>query len=63
MKDYTTMSLKELEKEHAKQEQILLDMINGINYSKQDIESQRSLVEEIYKMIGKKNRKISKMKG
>lgn len=63
MKDYTTMSLKELEKEHAKQDQILLDMINGINYSKQDIESQRLLVEEIYKMIGKKNRKISKMKG
>lgn len=57
--DYTTMTLKELEKEHVKQGQILLDMINDERYSKNDIDRQKSLVDYIYKKIRSKNRTIS----
>ena len=57
--DYTQMTLKELEKEHSKQGQILLDMINDGRYSQKDIETQKSLVDYIYKRIRSKNRTIS----
>ena len=53
------MTLKELEKEHSKQGQILLDMINDERYSKNDIDRQKSLVDYIYKKIRSKNRTIS----
>ena len=57
--DYTTMTLKELEREHLKQGQILLDMINDGRYSQKDIDRQKSLVDYIYKKIRSKNRTIS----
>ena len=57
--NYDKMTLKELEKEHSKQGQILLDMINDGKYSQKDIESQKSLVDYIYKKIRSKNRTIS----
>ena len=57
--NYDKMTLKELEKEHSKQGQILLDMINDGRYSQKDIESQKSLVDYIYKKIRSKNRTIS----
>ena len=57
--DYTQMTLKELEREHSKQGQILLDMINDERYSKNDIDRQKSLVDYIYKKIRSKNRTIS----
>ena len=57
--DYTTMTLKELEKEHVKQGQILLDMINDGRYSQKDIDRQKSLVDYIYKEIRTKHQTIS----
>lgn len=57
--NYDKMTLKELEKEHSKQGQILLDMINDGKYPQKDIESQKSLVDYIYKKIRSKNRTIS----
>lgn len=57
--NYGKMTLKELEKEHSKQGQILLDMINDERYSQKDVESQKSLVDYIYKKIRSKNRTIS----
>ena len=57
--NYDKMTLKELEKEHSKQGQILLDMINDERYSKNDIDRQKSLVDYIYKKIRPKNRTIS----
>lgn len=57
--NYDKMTLKELEKEHSKQGQILLDMINDGRYSQKDVESQKSLVDYIYKKISSKNRTIS----
>ena len=57
--NYDKMTLKELEKEHSKQGQILLDMINDERYSKNDIDRQKSLVDYIYKKISSKNRTIS----
>lgn len=66
--DYTKMTLKELEAEHTKQNQILLDMTTN-SYYKEDkngikcFEMQKELVDYIYKKIGEKQRKISKMKG
>ena len=57
--EYTQMTLKELEKEHLKENQILLDMINDGRYSQKDVESQKSLVDYIYKKIRSKNRTIS----
>ena len=57
--NYDKMTLKELEKEHVKQGQILLDMINDGKYSQKDIETQKSLVDYIYKKIRSKNRTIS----
>lgn len=57
--NYDKMTLKELEKEHVKQGQILLDMINDGKYYQKDIESQKSLVDYIYKKIRSKNRTIS----
>ena len=57
--NYDKMTLKELEKEHSKQGQILLDMINVERYSKNDIDRQKSLVDYIYKKIRSKNRTIS----
>ena len=59
MVNYDKMTLKELEKEHSKQGQILLDMINDGKYSQKDIETQKSLVDYIYKKIRSKNRTIS----
>ena len=59
MVNYDKMTLKELEKEHSKQGQILLDMINDEKYSQKDIETQKSLVDYIYKKIRSKNRTIS----
>ena len=57
--NYDKMTLKELEKEHSKQGQILLDMINDGRYCQKDVESQKSLVDYIYKKIRSKNRTIS----
>ena len=57
--DYTTMTLKELEKEHVKQGQILLDMINDGRYYQKDIDRQKSLVDYIYKEIRSKHQIIS----
>ena len=57
--NYDKMTLKELEKEHSKQGQILLDMINDERYSKNDIDRQKALVDYIYKKIRSKNRTIS----
>ena len=57
--DYTTMTLKQLEKEHSKQGQILLDMINDGRYSQKDIDRQKSLVDYIYKEIRSKHQIIS----
>ena len=57
--NYDKMTLKELEKEYSKQGQILLDMINDGRYSQKDVESQKSLVDYIYKKIRYKNRTIS----
>lgn len=54
--DYTQMTLKELEKEHLKQSQILLDMTTN-SYYKEDkngikcFKMQKELVEYIYKKI------------
>ena len=49
--EYTQMTLKELEKEHLKENQILLDMINDGRYSQKQIQIQKSLVDYIYKKI------------
>lgn len=57
--DYTTMTLKELEKEHLKQGQTLLDMINDGRYSQKDIDRQKSLVDYIYKKIRAKHQIIN----
>ena len=57
--NYDKMTLKELEKEHSKQGQILLDMINDERYSKNDIDRQKSLVDYIYKKIRAKHQTIS----
>ena len=57
--DYTTMTLKELEREHSKQGQILLDMINDGRYSQKDIDRQKSLVDYIYKEIRDKHQIIN----
>ena len=61
--DYTTMTLKQLEKAHTKENQILLDMINCGKYCQRYIEFQKALVDSIYKMICKKHQDINKMKG
>lgn len=61
--DYTTMTLKQLENEHTKEGQVLLDMINSNKYTMKDIEKQKSFVDTLYKMICKRNVKINKMKG
>ena len=42
MKLITTMTLKELEKEHTKEAQILLNMLSCNKYTKQDIEKQKN---------------------
>ena len=57
--DYTTMTLKELEREHSKQGQILLNMINDGRYSQKDIDRQKSLVDYIYKEIRTKHQIIN----
>lgn len=57
--DYTQMTLKELEREHLKQGQILLDMINDGRYSLKDIDRQKSLVDYLYKKIRVKNQIIN----
>lgn len=57
--DYTQMTLKELEREHSKQGQILLDMINDGRYSQKDIDRQKSLVDYIYKEIRDKHQIIN----
>ena len=61
--DYTTMTLKELEREHSKQSQILLDMINDGRYSQKDIDRQKSLVDYIYKEIRSKHQIINESIG
>ena len=61
--DYTTMTLKQLEKEQTKEGQVLLDMINSNKYTMKDTEKQQYFVDTIYKMICKRNVKINKMKG
>ncbi len=61
--DYTKMSIKEIEKYHKEQSQILLDMINSGSYSKSAIEFQKGAVDTAYKQLGIKMRKVSKMKG
>lgn len=61
--NYSKMNLKELEKEHTKQNQILLEMLVKGTYSIRDITLQRDRVASIYKHISKKNKSISKQKG
>ena len=61
--NYDKMTLKELEKEHSKQGQILLDMINDERYSKNDIDRQKSLVDYIYKEIRAKHQIINDSTG
>lgn len=61
--DYTKMTLKELEKEHLKENQKLLDMMISGKYEKKIIEFQKRLVDDIYKMISKKHNKIKKQIG
>lgn len=61
--DYAKMTLKELEREHTKQNQILLDMINDGRYSKKDIEFQKSTVDYIYKKISMKHQIINNTVG
>ena len=63
MKLITTMTLKELEKEHTKEAQILLNMLSCNKYTKQDIEKQKMVVDTISKMISKKHTRINKIKG
>ena len=57
--EYTQMTLKELEKEHLKENQILLDMINDGRYSQKQIQIQKSLVDYIYKKIRAKRQIIN----
>ena len=57
--EYRQMTLKELEKEHLKENQILLDMINDGKYSQKQIQIQKSLVDYIYKTIRAKHQTIS----
>ena len=57
--EYRQMTLKELEKEHLKENQILLDMINDGRYSQKQIKIQKSLVDYIYKKIRDKHQIIS----
>ena len=57
--EYTQMTLKELEKEHLKENQILLDMINDGRYSQKQIQIQKSLVDYIYKKISAKHQIIN----
>ena len=57
--DYTQMTLKQLEKEHTKQNQKLLDMIIDGRYDKKMIEFQKSLVDYIYKKISIKHQIIN----
>lgn len=61
--NFDKMTIKEIEKYHTEQSQILLDMLNANCYSKRDIEFQKSRVDNIYKALSKKQKKISKMKG
>lgn len=61
--NYDKMTLKELEREHVNQGQILLDMINDGKYSQKDIESQKSLVDYLFKKIRAKHKTISKSIG
>ena len=61
--DYSKMNLKELEKEHTKQNEILLEMLILGIYSKNDIANQKGRVDTIYKFLSKKNKNISKQKG
>ena len=61
--DYTTMTLKQLEKEHTKEGQVLLDMINSNKYTMKEKKKKKSFVDTLYKMICKRNAKINKMKG
>ena len=62
--DYTQMTLKELEKEHLKENQKLLDMMRDVRYQNDSgykvIAFQKRLVDNIYKMISKKHNKIKK---
>ena len=57
--EYTQMTLKELEKEHLKENQILLDMINDGRYSQKQIQIQKSLVDYSYKKIRAKHQIIN----
>lgn len=57
--DYTQMTLKQLEKEHTKQNQKLLDMIIDGRYDKKMIDYQKSLVDYIYKKISIKHQIIN----
>ena len=59
LNEYTQMTLKELEKEHLKENQILLDMINDGRYSQKQIQIQKSLVDYIYKKIRAKHQIIN----
>ena len=57
--DYTQMTLKQLEKEHTKQNQKLLDMIIDGRHDKKMIDYQKSLVDYIYKKISIKHQIIN----
>ncbi len=61
-KDYTTMTVKELEKEHALECQKLLDLINS-GASQEAIQYQKKQMDLVYQQLNFKLRKISQMKG
>jgi hypothetical protein len=61
--NYTTMSVKEIEKYHQEQCQILLDMINAGCYSQNSIDFQKKTCDEAYRQLGIKLKQVSKIKG
>ena len=61
--NFDKMSAKEIEKYHTQQTQVLFEMLTSEKYGQRDIDLQKSRVDNIYKQLGKKYKKISKMKG
>ena len=60
--DFTTMTIKEVEKEHQKRCEELLRLINE-GASQETIDFQKKQVDLAYEQLGIKYRKISKIKG
>ena len=62
IKDYTTMTIKELEKEHQMECQKLSDLINS-GASMETIMFQKKQVDLVYKQLGIAYRKVSQLQG